>query len=113
MDEIRPPMMAQRQRSVGFAARLQLERHGQQANDGGQRSHQDGPQADAASVGHRFANAVSFAAQHVCEIHDQDAVGNHHALQHHDAHQRLNVQRGAGQSQRHQHADRVRSERPE
>ena len=48
-----------------------------------------------------------FAPQDIGKINDQDAVGDDHALQHDDAHERLNVQRRAGNNQGDNHAHKA------
>ena len=68
-----------------------------QANDGGQGSHQDGAQADAAGSDHRLVHGHALLLQAVGELHDQNAVGDHDSHHHDHAHQRHDVQRGAGE----------------
>jgi hypothetical protein len=38
---------------------------------------------------------VPFAAQHVGEVNNQDAIRDHHSLEHNNTHERLNIQRGS------------------
>src|SRR5579871_885966 len=47
---------------VGLATGAQFESHGEQADDGRERSHQHGAQPDAAGGGHGVSNAHPFVA---------------------------------------------------
>ena len=48
---------------------------------------------------------MTFTAQDIGEIDDQNAIRYHHALQHNDSHKRLNIERGAGQHEGEDDAD--------
>ena len=54
---------------------------------------------------HGFDQCVPLRAQNIRKIHNQDAIRNDHTLQHHDSHERLNVERGAGKGESENHAD--------
>jgi hypothetical protein len=65
---------------------------GQQAEDGGQRGHENGAKTDAARLGHGLAHGQAFILdQPVGELNDEDAVGDDDADHHDDAHERHDV----------------------
>src|ERR1017187_6103342 len=88
-----------RQGRVGLTAGAELQRHGKQSDDGGERRHEHGTQADAASHRDGVAHVHSIGAEVARELHDQDAVGDGDADEHDDAHQRHDVEGGAGEVQ--------------
>src|ERR1017187_10504047 len=88
-----------RQGRGGLTAGAELQRHGKQADDGGERRHEHRTQADAASHRDGVAHVHTIGAQVARELDDQDAVGDGDPNQHHDAHQRHDVEGGAGEVQ--------------
>ena len=103
-----PPRTARASGAYGFAALAQLQRHRQEADDGGERSHQDGTQADARRGDYRLAHAHAVLAQVAGEFDDQDAIGDGHADQDHETHERHYVHAGAGDIQNQQRAGQSR-----
>ena len=110
-EEVRPPMMA---RAIGVYCSPpspSFMRHGNHADDGGERCHQNGPQTHAAGGDDRVEHGHALLFQLVREIDDQNAVGICDADQHQHAHQRHDVERGVRQRQDDQHADEAHGNR--
>ena len=96
------------QRRVLLAAGFQAERHGNHAQQRGQRGHQDRTQTDFAGLHRGLQQRQSLFVEHVGELDDQNGVRHHDAGHHDDAHQRHDVQRAAGEDEEEDDADQAR-----
>src|SRR6266478_3630333 len=63
-----------RQWRVSLAPGFDLQSHRQQPENRCQRGHQDGPQTNAARMGHGVAHPAPFIAKPIREIDNQDTV---------------------------------------
>src|ERR1700733_11616555 len=83
------------ERRVGLAALAKLHGHGKQADDGGERGHEDGTEADAAGGDDGAMGGHALLEEGVGELDDEDAVGEGDADEHDDAHKGHDVDGGA------------------
>jgi hypothetical protein len=83
------------ERRVGLAALAKLHGHGKQADDGGERRHEDGAEADAAGRDDGAMGGHALLDEVMGELDDEDAVGEGDADEHDDAHEGHDVDGGA------------------
>ena len=81
------------------------ERQRNHAGDRGQRGHHDGPQAALARVDHAVLGATALGAELLIGVEQQNAVLRHDADHHDQAHERRDVEGGAGDEQRQEDAE--------
>jgi hypothetical protein len=91
------------ERGVLFAAGLGTNGHGDHAEKGGERGHQDGAEAHPRSKGNRFLNRFTVVVQMAGELDDQNAVRNHDANHHDNTHEGHDVQCGPGSKEEQEH----------
>src|SRR5262249_60612594 len=87
------------QRFEHFRAGAETQGEGEHARDGGQSGHGDGPQAAAARLNHRLFRGKPEPAESLIGVEKKNAVFSDDADHHDDAHERGNVERGAGGEQ--------------
>src|SRR5579871_899379 len=96
---------------VLLAALTELHGHRKHSDDGGERRHEDGPQADAAGRNDRVGDREALFFEFVREVDDQNAVRVGDSDQHQHAHQRHDIQGGMGKRQNDEHADEAHGNR--
>ncbi len=74
------------------------------AGHGGQRGHHDGAQAALAGVDHGLFGVEAFAAELLIGVEQENAVLGDDADHHDEAHERGDIERGAGDEQREEDA---------
>ena len=92
------------QRRILLAALAESERHRQHPEHHRERGHQDRAQAGARGLDRGGGGWVALLAQFVGKDHNQVAVGDADANRHNRAHQRLDIDGGAGQREHPEHA---------
>ena len=102
--ECEPAKDGSGERSVCLASLPQFEGHRKETEDGGERSHQDGAEADFAGSGDSLADPDAGESELAGEFDDQDAVRDSDADKHDDAHERHDIERGVGEPERQQDA---------
>ena len=87
------------------------DRHGRQRQDGGKKSHHNGAKACRCCFADGLVGRNTFKLTLIGKVNKQHAVVHRHAYQEDGSHERLHIERGAGQIQHPRHTNETKRHR--